>query len=101
MITCDDLFIVTELPDGMPDRTGQGLLAYGARLGKITDINFRALVFSAVEQQVQQVFSDLGVQNVTLLKDADQFLDIPEALGTFIARFGCRKKGGHHCLCAQ
>jgi electron transfer flavoprotein alpha subunit len=94
MMTCNDLFIVTELPDGMPDRTGQGLLAYGARLGKILDVNFGALVFSALEQQAQQVFSDLGVPKVTRLKDADQFLDIPEALGTFIARFAAEKKGG-------
>lgn len=94
MMTCDDLFIVTELPDGVPDRTGQGLLAYGARLGTILDINCGALVFPGIEPHAQQMFSDFGVPKVTLLKDADQFIDIPEALGTFIARFAAEKKGG-------
>jgi electron transfer flavoprotein alpha subunit len=94
MMKCDDLFIVTELPDGVPDRTGQGLLAYGARLGKMLDLNFGALVFSPVTPQAQQLFSDFGVPNVTILKDADQYLDIPQVLGTSIARFAAEKKSG-------
>nr|WP_319492292.1 electron transfer flavoprotein subunit alpha/FixB family protein [uncultured Desulfobacter sp.] len=94
MMKCNDLFIVTELPDGVPDRTGQGLLAYGARLGNILDVDFRALVFSPVAPQAQQVFSDFGVPNVTLLKGADQYLDTPQVLGSSIVRFAAEKKAG-------
>lgn len=94
MINCNDLFIVTELPDGVPDRAGQGLLAYGARLGKILDVDFRALVFSSIVPQAEQVFGDFGVPNVTVLKGADQYLDTPQVLGRSIARFAAEKKAG-------
>lgn len=94
MMNCNDLFIVTELPDGVPDRTGQGLLAYGARLGNILDVDFRALVFSSIVPQAEQVFGDFGVQNVTVLNGADQYLDTPQVLGRSIARFAAEKKAG-------
>ena len=94
MMGCNDLFLVTELPEGVPDRTGQGLLAYGARLGKTLDVNFRALVFSPLLPQAQQVFADYGILKVTILKDAEQYLDTPQRLGTSIARFAAEKKGG-------
>nr|WP_320015859.1 electron transfer flavoprotein subunit alpha/FixB family protein [uncultured Desulfobacter sp.] len=91
---CNDLLLVTELPEGVPDRTGQGLLAYGARLSKILDSNLRALVFSPLLPQAQQVFADYGIPGVTILKDAEQSLDTPQRLGISIARFAAEKKGG-------
>ena len=94
MMNCNDLFIVTELPDGVPDRTGQGLLAYGARLGNILDVDFRALVFSPVVPQAKQLFTDFGVPNVTVLNGAEQLLDTPQVLGTSIARFAAEQKAG-------
>lgn len=91
---CNDLFLVTELVEGVPDRTGQGLLAYGARLANILDASLRALVFSPLLPQAQQVFADYGIPKATILKDAEQFLDTPQILGTSIARFAAGKKGG-------
>nr|WP_320194319.1 electron transfer flavoprotein subunit alpha/FixB family protein [uncultured Desulfobacter sp.] len=90
----NELFIVTELPEGVPDRTGRGLLSYGARLSKILDSSWRALVFSDLGQEAQQKFADYGVPEVTLLKDAEQYIDTPQRLGAALAGFVAEQKGG-------
>ncbi len=94
MMEANELFFVTELPAGCPDRMGQGLLSYGARLSKMLDISWRSLVFSDLDQDAQQMFTDYGVPEVTILKDAEQYLDTPQILGTVLAGFVVEQKGG-------
>ncbi|MCG8550639.1 MAG: electron transfer flavoprotein subunit alpha/FixB family protein [Desulfobacterales bacterium] len=93
-MAANELFIVTELPEGRPDRTGQGLLSYGARLSKMLDSSWRALVFSDLDQDAQQVFAGYGVPEVTLLKDAEHYFDTPQRLGRVLAGFAAEQKGG-------
>ncbi|WP_321492380.1 electron transfer flavoprotein subunit alpha/FixB family protein [uncultured Desulfobacter sp.] len=91
---CNDLWLVTELPEGAPDRTGQGLLSYGARLSKLLDSSWRALVFSPLGLETRQMFADYGVPEVTILKNAERYLDTPQILGAMLAGFVAEQNGG-------
>jgi electron transfer flavoprotein alpha subunit len=80
------LLVFVDLPGGLLDEIGRGLLSYGSRLAGILDTPWGAVTVVAAESETLAGFGAYGVPAITRVEGGEALLDTPAHLGKSLAR---------------
>lgn len=85
MSTPGKLLVFVDLPDGVLDEVGKGLLSYAARLAKTLDCSWGAVTAVTPDAEQLGCFGSYGTATITCLHGGDALLNTPAVLGKTVA----------------
>lgn len=80
------ILAIVDLPDGILDETGRGLLSYASRLSVFSGMGWGALTLLKPEGEALAGFASFGTPAITHVAGGDLLLDTPDRLGRVLAR---------------
>lgn len=87
------ILVFIDLPEGVLDETGRGLLSYAARLSQTAGLPWEAAVSAEPDQAARGDFARYGTPAVTVLEQGGELVDTPAHLAGVLALL-VRAEGG-------
>lgn len=90
--TKDPILVYLELPDGVLDETGKGLLSYVSRLAQVTGADWSVVTCSEVNSQCIDILCKYGTPAITILRGGENIFDQPALIGDLLAQFALAER---------
>jgi electron transfer flavoprotein alpha subunit len=86
MGTSGHILAFVDLPEGLLDEAGRGLLSYASRLAAFTEMTWGAATLLSPAEETLAGFAAYGTPAVEYLVDGTSLLDTPDRLGRVLAQ---------------
>jgi electron transfer flavoprotein alpha subunit len=90
--TKEPILVYLELPDGVLDETGKGLLSYVSRLAQVAEADWNVVTCSEVKSQCIDILSKYGTPAITILRGGENIFDQPTLIGDLLAQFALAER---------
>jgi electron transfer flavoprotein alpha subunit len=92
MSSTEKILVFVDLPEGLLDETGRGLLSYGSRLAGIIDAVWGAVIPSEPAADQLAGFGAYGALAITRVVGGESLLDTPVLLGKTLAQLATEER---------